>query len=118
MTYAMSSGDGSGSPVAGWVAMAGSSTSMMCPANAPNRGRTSAVVTAAIGSASVSMNSTRTVGSAGSIGTYAAPVLRTARIATIASADRGIATATRWPGAAPQPISLCANRFVISYTSR
>ena len=63
---------------------------------------------AAIGAASASMNSIRAAGSPGSIGTYAAPVLRTATIATIASADRDISSATHsrgphlhWPAGAP-----------------
>ncbi|BCO47462.1 hypothetical protein MINTM002_31360 [Mycobacterium intracellulare] len=65
----MLSADGTGRPVAGWRATAGSSMSMICPAKPPNCGRTSAVVTAAIGAASPSTNCTRAAGTLGSIGT-------------------------------------------------
>ncbi|SKW77297.1 Uncharacterised protein [Mycobacteroides abscessus subsp. abscessus] len=40
-------------------------------------------------------------GTEGSIGRYDAPVLRIARIAIIASSERGINSATDSPGAAP-----------------
>ncbi len=59
------------------------------------------VVIAAIGAASASMNPIRASGCAGSIGTYAAPVLSTASIATIASAERSNSSATRSPGPTP-----------------
>ncbi len=67
----------------------------MTATSAPSsRARNSAVVITATGAASASMNPIRASGCAGSIGTYAAPVLSTARIATIASAERGNNNAT------------------------
>ncbi len=60
-----------------------------------------AVVIATSGAASASMNPIRAAGSAGSIGRYAAPVLSTASIATIASADRSNSSATHCPGPTP-----------------
>ena len=82
---------------------------MTARSHAASRDRSPVVVTAAIGAASVSMNSIRASGSAGSIGRYAAPVLSTARIAMTASAERGNSSATHPPGAAPYPVSKCAN---------
>ncbi|SHU69732.1 Uncharacterised protein [Mycobacteroides abscessus subsp. abscessus] len=69
----------------------------------------SAVVIAAVGAASPIMNSTRTSGSAGSIGRYAAPVFNTASIATTASGQRSVSSATDSPGLTPCAISLCAS---------
>ena len=103
MMYAMSSGAGIGNAVLGLRRRsAGSSTSMTTqsgpvePRRPARRGDH-----AATGAASPSMNSIRASGCAGSIGRYAAPVLSTARIATIASAERGSSSATRSPGPAP-----------------
>ncbi|COW20317.1 Uncharacterised protein [Mycobacterium tuberculosis] len=101
----------------GYAAKA-STTSMIgksCPAN---RERSPAVVTAATGTASPSMNATRGGGFAGSIGRYAAPVLSTATIATTAGAHRSNSSATHSPGPAPQPASRCANRLDASSSSR
>ena len=60
----------------------------------------------------------RASGTAGSIGTYVAPVFSTAKIATIASAERGNNNATRCPGPTPCPTNRCANRFDASSSSR
>ena len=60
-----------------------------------SRSASPAVVIAAIGAASATMNPIRAAGTAGSIGRYAAPVFSTANIATIASADRDNSSATR-----------------------
>ncbi|SHW22076.1 Uncharacterised protein [Mycobacteroides abscessus subsp. abscessus] len=86
--------------------------------NPPNRSASSAVVTTAIGAASPSMNSMRAAGSAGSNGRYAAPDFCTARIATIASAERENSRATICPGPAPCSISRFASRFDASSSSR
>ncbi|OBI98310.1 hypothetical protein A5660_04835 [Mycobacterium alsense] len=59
------------------------------------------MVTTALGAASPNTNCIRASGTDGSIGTYAAPVLTTATIATIASTDRGNNNATRAPGPTP-----------------
>ena len=59
------------------------------------------VVIAATGVASAIMNSMRAGGCTGSIGRYAAPVFSTARIATIASAERASSSATHSPWAGP-----------------
>ena len=59
-----------------------------------SRAANPAVVIAAIGAASPTMNSIRAAGTAGSIGRYAAPVFSTAKIATTASADRENSSAT------------------------
>ena len=83
-----------------------------------SRSASPAVVIAAIGAASASMNSIRAAGSAGSIGRYAAPVFSTAKIATIASADRDNSSATHSPGPTPWPASRCANRLAASSSSR
>ncbi|BCZ24641.1 hypothetical protein MTY59_44960 [Mycobacterium senriense] len=118
MMWARSEGAGAGGAVLGCVATAGWATSMTIrskPSNLPAR---SAVVTAAIGAASVSMNSTRVAGSAGSIGRYAAPDLSTARIDTIASAERENSSATNSPGPAPRSIRTCANWLAASSSSR
>ncbi len=114
----MLSDDGIGSGSLGWASSAGSSTSMTVGRQPSSRDRRPVVVTTATGSASPSRNSIRAVGSAGSIGRYAAPVLRTARIETIASAERENSSATRSPGPAPSSISKCANRFAASSSSR
>ena len=82
----------------------------------PAARRNSAVVIAATGAASASMNSTRAAGNAGSIGRYAAPVFSTAAIATIASAHRENSSATHEPGPTPRSASKCANRFDASRT--
>ncbi|OBK45119.1 hypothetical protein A5655_12435 [Mycobacterium sp. 1081908.1] len=117
----MLSGSGIGSaapdsgPTAGPARFATSMTSRSRPAS---RSARPAAVIAAVGAASSSMNSIRAAGTAGSIGTYAAPVLSTARIATIASADRGNNSATRCPGPIPWPASRCANRSAACSTSR
>ena len=63
----MSSGAGAGNAVAGWLAMAGSSTSMTATSYPSSRAASPAVVMAAIGAASVSMNPIRASGSPGSI---------------------------------------------------
>ena len=118
MMYAISSGAGAGNAVPGWVSIAGSSTSMTASSYPSSRERRSAVVIAAIGAASSIMNSIRAAGTAGSIGRYAAPVFSTAKIATIASADRGNSSATHCPGPAPWPANRCANRFAASSNSR
>ncbi len=76
------------------------------------------VVTAAIGAASPSTNCIRAAGTAGSIGTYAAPDFATASIATMASADRGSNNATRSPGPTPLQANRCANRLAACSTSR
>ena len=81
----MSSAAGAGNAVLGWLSMRGSSTSMTSRSHPSSRSASPAVVTAAIGAASAIMNSIRAAGTAGSIGRYAAPVLSTAKIATIAS---------------------------------
>ena len=60
----------------------------------------------------------RAAGTAGSIGTYAAPVFSTANIATIASAERGNSNATRCPGPTPSRANRCANRLAACSTSR
>ena len=83
-----------------------------------SRGRNPVVVIAAIGAASATMNPIRAAGSPGSIGKYAAPVFKTARIATIASADRENSNATHCPGPAPWLDSRCANRLAASSSSR
>src|ERR1700761_5019138 len=102
----MSSPAGTGNAVSGSVRTAGSSMSMTCSPDPPSRDRTSAVVTTAIGAESASTNSMRALGTLGSTGTYAAPVLSTAKIATTASGVRGSNTPTRAPGPAPdQPAS-------------
>ncbi|BCP05286.1 hypothetical protein MINTM019_27420 [Mycobacterium paraintracellulare] len=111
-------GAGAGGGVLGWAATAGSAMSTTIRSKPSNLSARSAVVTAAIGAASVSMNSTRAAGSAGSIGRYAAPDLSTARIATIASADRENSSATNAPGPAPRSTSKCANRLAASSSSR
>ena len=118
MMWARSSGDGAGNAVLGWPSVPGSSTSTTARPRPSSRERKPAVVTAAIGAASTSMNSTRASGTAGSIGRYAAPDLSTARIATMASADRENSSATHRPGPAPRPNSKCANRFDASSSSR
>lgn len=92
--------------------------SMIGKSNPPSRDRRSAVVTARIGAASAIMKSIRAVGADGSIGRYAAPVLSTARMATMASADRLNSNATHVPAAAPYSESRCANRFEDSSSSR
>ncbi|CAM3509700.1 hypothetical protein MYCO108962_23555 [Mycobacterium colombiense] len=66
-----------------------------------SRSARSAVVIAATGLASASMKPMRASGDAGSMGRYAAPVLSTAMMDTIASADRGNNSATYSPGPAP-----------------
>ena len=96
--WAMSSGAGAGNAVLGWVSMQGSSMSMTVRSHPCSRPACAVVVTAATGAASATMNSMRAAGTAGSIGRYAAPVLSTARIATIASADRENSSATHAPG--------------------
>ncbi len=83
-----------------------------------SRDRNPAVVTAATGAASATMNRIRPAGTAGSIGRYAAPVLSTAKIATIASAHRENSSATTSPGPTPCPANRCANRFAASSSSR
>ena len=60
--YAMSSGAGAGNAVPGWVSTAGSSTSMTDKSDPSSRDRRPAVVIAATGAASASMNSIRAVG--------------------------------------------------------
>src|ERR1700722_8093539 len=97
----MSSAAGAGNAVSGWVFTAGSPISMVGRSDPSSRDRTSAVVTTAIGAESLSTNSIRAAGTVGSTGTYAAPVLSTAKIATTASGVRGSSSATRAPGAAP-----------------
>ena len=99
--WAISSGAGAGNAVLGWLSIPGSSTSTTARSHPSSRDRSPAVVIAAIGAASASMNSIRAAGTAGSIGRYAAPVLSTARIATIASAERANNSATHRPGPAP-----------------
>ena len=114
----MSSGAGPGKPVhglgvdVGVVDIDDQQVAPVQPSTSP------VVVIAAIGAASASMNSIRAAGCAGSIGRYAAPVLSTARIATIASADRDNSSATRCPGPAPCAANRCANRFAASSSSR
>ena len=114
----MSSGAGAGNAVPGWVSMRGSLISMTGRSHPSSRSANPAVVIAAIGAASSIMNPIRAAGSAGSIGRYAAPVLRTAMIATIASAERSNSSATHCPGPAPWPVNRCANRLAASSTSR
>ena len=63
----MSSGAGAGNAVSGWLAMAGSSTSMTATSHPSSRSASPAVVIAAIGAASVSMNCDPGVGQPGSI---------------------------------------------------
>ena len=82
------------------------------------RRRSPAVVIATIGAASSSMNPIRAAGSPGSIAKYAAPVLSTASIATIASAERSNSSATHCPGPTPCAASRCANRLAASSSSR
>ena len=101
MMWAMSSGAGAGNAVLGWVSTAGSSISMTSRSHPSNRSASPAVVIAAIGAESSVMNLIRAAGCAGSIGRYAAPVFSTARIATIASAERANSSATHCPGPAP-----------------
>src|ERR1700743_2191243 len=110
----MSSPAGTGNAVSGSVRTAGSSISMTCSPDPSSRDRTSAVVTTAIGAESASTNSMRALGTLGSTGTYAAPVLSTAKIATTASGVRGSNTPTRAPG----PARKGANRLADSSTSR
>ena len=98
--------------------MRGSWKSTIGTSNPSSRERKPPVVTAAIGAASAIMKSTRVGGADGSIGRYAAPVLSTARMATMASADRLNSNATEVPGAAPWSTSTCANRLEASSTSR
>ena len=69
-----------------------SMTNSSCPST---RSANAAVVIAATGAASASTNSIRAAGTDGSIGTYAAPVLTTAKVATTASPVRGNNNATR-----------------------
>ena len=83
-----------------------------------SRSASPVVVIAAIGAASATMNPIRAAGSAGSIGRYAAPVFNTAKIATIASADRENSSATHCPGPTPWPANRCANRLAASSSSR
>ncbi|CAM3509589.1 hypothetical protein MYCO108962_23540 [Mycobacterium colombiense] len=118
MMWARSVGAGAGGAVLGRVATAGSATSTTVRSKPSNLSASSAVVTAAVGPASVSMNSTRVAGSAGSIGRYAAPDLSTARIATIASAERENSSATDSPGPAPRSTRWCAKRLAASSRSR
>ena len=73
-----------------------------------NRSTKSAVVSTAAGAESSRMNCILASGTAGSIGTYAAPVLTTASIATMACAHRGNSSATYCPEPTPWPISMCA----------
>ncbi|SHT07462.1 Uncharacterised protein [Mycobacteroides abscessus subsp. abscessus] len=76
------------------------------------------MVTATTGPASASTKVSRASGTAGSIGRYAAPVLRIPKIAAIASADRLLSSATTCPGPAPRPINKYANRFAAESSSR
>ena len=69
MRWAMSSGAGAGSAVQGWVSMCGSLTSMIATSNPSSRSANLAVVIAAIGAASPTMNPIRAAGRTGSIGT-------------------------------------------------
>ncbi|SON63963.1 hypothetical protein MSIMFI_05494 [Mycobacterium simulans] len=69
-----------------------------CPASRP---ASAAVVIAATGAASVSMNAIRADGCPGSIGRYAAPVLSTAKIAVIAWAERSTSRPTTSPAPTP-----------------
>ena len=89
-------------------------TASSCPSS---RDRSAEVVSAAIGAASVSMNSIRASGWAGSIGRYAAPDLSTASIAMIASAERENSSATDCPGPAPRPANRWANRLAAASAS-
>ena len=116
--WARSSAAGAGNAVPGWASMRGSSTSMTVRSHPSSRSARPAVVTAAIGAASATMNPIRAAGAAGSIGRYAAPVLSTATIAMIASTDRENSSPTHAPGPAPYPVSKCANRFDASSSSR
>src|SRR4030088_2224247 len=114
----MASGGGAGNAVLGWVWIAGSSTSTTTKSCPSSRDRRSALVIAATGAASASTNPIRAPGCPGSSGTYAAPVFKTANIATTASADRDNNSATHLPGPAPWPASRCANRLAASSSSR
>src|SRR5258705_12764871 len=87
--------------VPGSTSMPGSATSITATPDPANRPANPAEDTAATGAASDSMNSIRTSGSIGSIGTYPAPDFNTATIDTIASADRSNNNATHCPGPAP-----------------
>nr|CRL82885.1 hypothetical protein CPGR_06115 [Mycolicibacter nonchromogenicus] len=69
------------------------------------------MVTTATGAESVRTNDNRESGTTGSIGTYAAPDLSTAKIATIASTERVNSNATRCPGPTPFSTSNCASLF-------
>ena len=91
---AMSSGDGPARAVPGWMFAAESLTSMIGSVYPSRRERSAALVIAAIGRASLIMNSMRESGTAGAIGRYAAPLLSTDRIATIASPRRSESNAT------------------------
>ncbi len=68
MMWAMSSGAGAGNAVPGWVPIRGSSTSMTVRSHPSSRSASPAVVTAATGAASATMNPIRAAGTAGSIG--------------------------------------------------
>ena len=68
MMWARSSAAGAGNAVPGWLSMRGSSTSMTGRSHPSSRSANPAVVTAAIGAASSTMNPIRAAGSAGSIG--------------------------------------------------
>src|SRR5689334_5479963 len=98
--------------------MRGSSNSTTTRPNPSNRSANALAHTATTGAASPSTNSTRAAGTAGSIGTYAAPVLSTAKIDTTASTERENSNATRSPGPTPKPTNKCANRFDASSSSR
>src|SRR4051812_24281497 len=117
MMCATSCGDGSGGAVARWTATAGSSTSITGTPDPSNRPANPAILTAATGPTSASMNPIRASGSAGSIGRYAAPVFSTAQIATTPSAERGNSSATDRPGPAPRPANNHANRLAASSNS-
>src|SRR5215510_9106940 len=97
----MSSAAGSGGAVAGCARTAWSSTSTTTTSCDANRPASAEVVITATGAASAITNPIRSSGYSGSIGTYAAPDLSTARIATTASADRGSSSPTERPGPAP-----------------
>src|SRR5271167_5212215 len=101
MMYAMSAGAGAGKAGLGRPPTAGSLASITVRAHPPSRSAKPAVVTAATGAASPSTNPRRAAGTAGSTGTYAAPVFTTANIATIASTDRDNNNATRCPAPTP-----------------
>src|SRR5579875_359129 len=90
---------------------------MTSTSNPSSRSTNPAEVITATGAASPTTNATRAAGTAGSIGTYAAPVFNTAKIAATASTERGNNNPTRCPGPAPQPTNKCANRFDASSSS-